>query len=81
MICKVPIKSENLTLHMHNVIYDSMYKHAVLTDFVLFKYNYCEKCHQCSKSPMMRFAQIFPPHQYASQLPSTTKSLKIMLNP
>ncbi|OXU24938.1 hypothetical protein TSAR_006162 [Trichomalopsis sarcophagae] len=30
---------------------------------------------------MMRFAQVFQSHQYASQLLSTTKSLIIMVNP
>ncbi|OXU25739.1 hypothetical protein TSAR_000599 [Trichomalopsis sarcophagae] len=40
-ILPVHINSENLTLHMHALIHDSMYKHALLTDFVLFKYNYC----------------------------------------
>ncbi|OXU21947.1 hypothetical protein TSAR_015540 [Trichomalopsis sarcophagae] len=41
---------------MHTVIYDSMYKHAVLTDFVLFKYNYTvsKVSLMHSKSPMMR---------------------------
>ncbi|OXU17419.1 hypothetical protein TSAR_002048 [Trichomalopsis sarcophagae] len=43
MIFKVPVKSENLTLHMHTLINDIMYKHAVLADFVLFKCNYCVK--------------------------------------
>ncbi|OXU18897.1 hypothetical protein TSAR_016578 [Trichomalopsis sarcophagae] len=28
---------------MHTAIYDSMYKHAVLTDFVLCKCKYCVK--------------------------------------
>ncbi|OXU17102.1 hypothetical protein TSAR_001768 [Trichomalopsis sarcophagae] len=28
---------------MHTVIYDIMYKHTVLTDFALFKCNYCVK--------------------------------------
>ncbi|OXU30797.1 hypothetical protein TSAR_013182 [Trichomalopsis sarcophagae] len=43
VIFKVPIKSENLTLNMHTAICDSMYKHAVLTDFVLCKCKYCVK--------------------------------------
>ncbi|OXU24749.1 hypothetical protein TSAR_002051 [Trichomalopsis sarcophagae] len=44
--------SENLTLHMHIFIYDSMYKHIVLTDFVQVQL-LCEKCHRCS--PMIRY--------------------------
>ncbi|OXU22184.1 hypothetical protein TSAR_001152 [Trichomalopsis sarcophagae] len=48
MIFKLHINSENrgenLTLHLQALKYDSIYvQHCVLTDFVLFKYNYCVK--------------------------------------
>ncbi|OXU21394.1 hypothetical protein TSAR_001112, partial [Trichomalopsis sarcophagae] len=39
-----------------------MYKHAVLTDFVLFKCNYCVKSVIDAQSPMMRFARVFQSH-------------------
>ncbi|OXU16731.1 hypothetical protein TSAR_015287 [Trichomalopsis sarcophagae] len=41
---------------MHTLIYESMYKYAVLTDFVLCKCKHCVKkvSSMCSKSPTMR---------------------------
>ncbi|OXU18924.1 hypothetical protein TSAR_016477 [Trichomalopsis sarcophagae] len=41
---------------MHTLIYESIYKHTVLTDFVLFNCNCCVKSvFLCSKSLVMRF--------------------------
>ncbi|OXU23996.1 hypothetical protein TSAR_010577 [Trichomalopsis sarcophagae] len=41
--CPVHITSGNLALLMYTLIYESMYKHAVLPDFALFKCKYCVK--------------------------------------